>query len=196
MRRMIAVVVGMFAVSFISIASVQAKGPVAAAGKAVTFSGKAEVVALDLASRKVTVKGAGGKEWTFKVSKDVQNLDQVKVGDTIVVRGFAAVAVALKGPKSGPAGGEVDEAVARAAKGQLPAGAEVEQVTLQGKIKAIDHKSPSITFEDPSGKTTTVKVKKAKALSGLKVGDDVTVTFIEGFAIGVEPPGAKKTKKM
>lgn len=195
MRRLTAIASGVFVLSLLTTAAVYARGPVAGVGEGVAFSAKAKIVALDVPNRLVTVKGAGGKQWTFKVSKDVQNLDQVKVGDTILVKGFVAVAVALKGPKSGPAGAEVDEAAVKAAKGQLPAGAEVEQVTLQGKIKAIDHKHPSVTIEDPSGKITTVKAKNAKALAGLKVGDDLSVTFIEGFAVAVEKPAAKKHKK-
>lgn len=194
MRHMTAVAVAVFALSFATTASAQGGAPVAAAGEGVSFSAKAKIVALDVPGRVVTVKGADGKLWTFKVSKQVQNLDQVKVGDRIVVKGFVAVAVALKGPKSGPAGAEVDEAAVKAAKGQLPAGAEVEQVTLQGKVKAIDHKKPSVTFEDPSGKVVTVKARDAKALAGLKVGDDVSVTFIEGLAVAVEKP-AKRSKK-
>jgi len=194
MRHNIAVVAGVLALSFAFMGTVHAKAPIAGAAEGVSFTAKAKIVALDVPGRVVTVKGADGKVRSFKVSKDVQNLDQVQVGDTIVVKGFEAVAVALKGPKSGPAGAEIDDAAVRAAKGQLPAGAEVEQVTLQGKIKSIDKKKPSVTFEDPSGKVVTVKAKDKAALAGLKAGDDVTVTFIEGFAVAVEKP-AKKSKK-
>jgi translation elongation factor P/translation initiation factor 5A len=194
MRHLTAVLFAVFTLSLATSAA-HARAPMAAAAEGVSFTARAKIVALDVPGRVVTVKASDGKQWTFKVSKDVQNLDQVKVGDTIVVKGFAAVAVALKGPKSGPAGAEVDEAAVRAAKGQLPAGAEVEQVTLQAKIKAIDAKKQAVTLEDPSGKMATVKVKDAKALTGLKVGDDVSVTFIEGYAIAVEPPAKKKAKK-
>jgi len=192
MRYMTAVAVTLSALSFALVAAARAEAPpVAAVAEGVTFTAEAKVTALDLKTRAITVQGEDGKTWSFKVDKKVQNLDKVKVGDIIVVKGFTAVAIALKGPKSGPAGAEVDEAFAKSARGQLPAGAVVERVTLQGKIKAIDPKTPSVTFEGPGGQVTTVKAKDAKNLEGLQVGDDVTVTLLEGLAVGVEAPPKK-----
>lgn len=192
MRTIIAVAATVAALSFALVSLARAEAPpLAAVAEGVTFSAEAKITALDLKTRSITVQADDGSSWSFKVDKRVQNLDKVKVGDRIVVKGFTAVAIALKGPKSGPAGAEVDEAFAKAAKGQLPAGAEVERVTLQGKIKALDPKTPSVTFEGPGGKVATVKVKDAKNLEGLQVGDDVTVTLLEGLAIGVEPPAKK-----
>ncbi|MCK6554227.1 hypothetical protein L6Q96_06520 [Candidatus Binatia bacterium] len=189
MRHTIAVAAAACALSFTLAASARAGDPpIAAAAEGVTFTATAKITALDMKTRSITIEAEDGSTWSFKVDDKVQNLDKVKVGDVIVVKGFAAVAVALKGPKSGPAGAEVDEAFVKAAKGQMPAGAVVEQITLQGKIKAIDTKAPSVTFEGPGGKVTTVKAKDAKALQGLQVGDDVTVTLLEGLAIAVEHP--------
>jgi len=183
----VAVALSAFSCAFVSAARAEAP-PMAAVAEGVTFTAQAKITALDLKTRQVTVQADDGSTWSFKADKAVQNLDKVKVGDMIVVKGFAAVAIALKGPKSGPAGAEVDEAFAKAAKGQMPAGAVVERVTLQGKIKAIDPKGPSVTFEAPDGKVTTVKAKDAKALEGLQAGDDVTVTYLEGLAVAVEHP--------
>ena len=189
MRHLIAVAAAVSALSLALVSTARAGDPpIAAAAEGVTFTAKAKITALDMKTRSITVQADDGASWSFKVDKKVENLDKVKVGDIIVVKGFAAVAVALKGPKSGPAGAEVDEAFVKSAKGQLPAGAVVEQVTLQGKIKAIDTKAPSVTFEGPTGKLTTVKAKDAKAVAGLQVGDDVTVTILEGLAVAVEQP--------
>lgn len=189
MRHLITVVTAVSVLSLGFASTVRAGDPpVVAAAEGVTFTAQAKITALDQKTRSITVQADDGSTWSFKVDKKVQNFDKVKVGDVIVVKGFAAVAVALKGPKSGPAGAEVDEAFVKSAKGQLPAGAVVEQVTLQGKIKAIDTKAPSVTFEGPGGKVTTVKAKNAKALEGLQAGDDITVTILEGLAIAVEQP--------
>jgi len=155
----------------------------------VTFTASATIVSLDKAKRAVTVQTDDGSKRTFKVRKSVNGFDQLKVGDIIVVRGFEAVIVGLKGPKSGPAGVQVDEETLRSAKGHLPADAEVEQVRMQSKIVAINQSAPSVSVQDPDGKVVTLKAKP-QDLAGLQVGDDIEVVFVEGFAVAVEVPVA------
>ena len=185
-------VLGVFAASLV-IAGIAQAQPVegAAAGESITASVK--IVGLDTAGRVVTVKDKAGDMWTFKVSKDVQNLDQVKVGDSIVIKAYEAVAVSIKGPTAGPPDADAVTAAVTAAKGQLPAGAEVESVTWQGKIKKIDKKKGTLTVMGPEKNLRTLKVADPKVLTGVKVGDDIDLTFVEGFAISVEKP-AKKGK--
>jgi len=192
MNRIRGVVAVLFAMSTALAASALAQ-PVegAAVGEAMTASVK--IVGMDAAGRVLTVKDKAGDMWTFKVSKDVQNFDQVKVGDSIVVKAYEAVAVSIRGPKAGPPDAEVTAAAVTAAKGQLPAGAEVESVTLQGKIKKVDKKKMTLTVKGPEGKMMNFKVKDAAALANIKAGDDVDLTYVEGFAVSVEKP-AKKGK--
>jgi len=193
MNRMRALVAVLFAVSTAIAASALAQ-PVEGAAMAESDTLTVKIVGLDAAARIVTVKDKAGDMWTFKVSKDVQNLDQVKVGDSIVVKAFEAVAVSIRGPKAGPPDAEVTAAAVTAAKGQLPAGAEVESVTLQGKITKVDMKKSTITVKGPEGKTMNFKVKDPAALKAIKKGDDIDLTYVEGLAISVEKP-AKKGKK-
>jgi len=162
-------------------------GAPAAVGEEVTFTASAPIVAIDKAKRAVTVQTDDGSRRTFKVRKSVNGFDQLKVGDIIVVRGFEAVIVGLKGPKSGPAGVQVDEETLRSAKGHLPADAEVEQVRMQSKIVAINWGAPSVSIQDPEGKVVTLKAKP-QDVQGLQVGDDIEIVFVEGFAVAVEPP--------
>ena len=51
------------------------------------------VEAIDLATRKVTLKDHEGKVQTIEVADDVQNLENVKVGDQVVYQFTEAVAV-------------------------------------------------------------------------------------------------------
>ncbi len=191
MKRVIAVIAVAFGLSFASLAVAQTP-PIEGAAVAESVTASVKIVGLDIPGRVVTVKDKAGDTWTFKVSKDVQNLDQVKVGDSIVVKAYEAVAVSVKGPKSGPPDADVVAAAVTAAKGQLPAGAEVESATVQGKIKKIDKKKSTVTVKGPQGNLTTFKVDP-KNLVGVKVGDDIDLTYVEGFAISVEKP-AKKGK--
>jgi Cu/Ag efflux protein CusF len=49
------------------------------------MKGTATVQKVNLGSRKVTLFLENGKKKTYKVDKSVQNLDQVKVGDTLII---------------------------------------------------------------------------------------------------------------
>ncbi len=58
----------------------------------------ANVEAVDLKKRTVTVKGPKGNVNTVKVGEHVKKLDQVKVGDQVVVRYTEAVAISVEKP--------------------------------------------------------------------------------------------------
>jgi Cu/Ag efflux protein CusF len=191
MRRTMAALGFVFSVVIAWSAAAQ---PIEGAGASESITATVKITALDASARTVTVKDKAGDTWSFKVSKDVQNFDQVKVGDSIVVTAFEAVAVSVRGPNAGPPDAAAVAAAVTAAKGQLPAGAEVESVTWQGKIKKIDKKKSTLTVLGPGGNLRSLKVKDPKNLEGVKVGDDVDLTFVEGFAIAVEKPSKSKKK--
>jgi hypothetical protein len=192
MNRVKAVVAVAFGLSLASPALAQTP-PIEGGAVYQSVTVTVKITALDIPSRVVTVKDKAGDSWTFKVSKDVQNLDQVKVGDSVTVKAFEALVVAVKGPKAGPPDADAVASAVTAAKGQLPAGAEVDSVTWQGKIKKIDKKKNTVTVKGPEGNLRTFQVQDPKNLVGVKVGDDIDVTYVEGFAVSVEKP-AKKGK--
>lgn len=160
-----------------------------AAGAAAVVTAKVTVVGIDTPGRVLTVKAADGAQATYVVSKEVKNFDQIKVGDVIVAKYFEAVAI--KVTKPGAPEAAAGEAVAVATPGELPAGAEVKQVTLKAKITAIAADKKHITVQGVEGNKWTLKVRDPNVLTNVKVGDDISVTYTQGFAIAVEPPAKK-----
>ena len=59
-------------------------------------------------------------------------------------------------------------------------------------ITAIDEKVPTVTFKGPKGNTRTIKVKDPAKLKGVKVGDQVELTYTQAIALSVEKAPAKK----
>lgn len=55
----------------------------------------ATVEAVDLANRKVTLKGPQGNTRTIDVGEDIKNLDRVKPGDQVDIRHTEALAIAI-----------------------------------------------------------------------------------------------------
>jgi Cu/Ag efflux protein CusF len=151
---------------------------------------QATVVGLDLPGRVITLKGPKGNQATFHVGDQVKNLDQVKVGDIVVAKYYESIAVRLAKPGA-PAAESVD-AVGSAKKGDMPAGVAVQQDTLKAKVTAIGKHKDSVTLTGPEGNAVTIKVKDPKKLDGVKVGDDVDVTYTQALAISVEKAPAKK----
>jgi hypothetical protein len=147
----------------------------------------ATVESIDLATRAVTLKGPDGKVMGLKVSEEVKNLPQVRVGDKVTVTYYESIAAQIIKPGTGPASA-AQQAVATAKPGEKPAGAMVQQVTVVATVEAIDKTTQHVTLKGPEGNTVEVKVKNPKNLEGVKVGDEVAITYTEAMAISVEKP--------
>jgi ASC-1-like (ASCH) protein len=65
----------------------------------------------------------------------------------------------------------------------------VQQVTVTATVETIDKNSQYVTLKGQEGKTVEVKVKDPKNLEGVKVGDEVVITYTEALAISVEKAG-------
>lgn len=171
--------------SFTNAASQDLKGQAVVSSVSATVT----VTKINHKTRKVHIKTEDGQKYKFAASTDVQNLDQVKKGDVITVVYTEALAYDIK--NSGTAGVGASSAAALAATGEKPAGAAAQQTTVTFKITAINTKAPSITVMGPEGDEETIKVKDPSKLNGLKVGDTVDVTYVEAFAIKVDPAAKK-----
>jgi len=157
----------------------------AGVGEAVGVTEAAEITAIDPKAHTVTLQGPKSKV-TYKVSPKF-NFKKVKVGDVVVISAVDAVAITLKGPKSGPAGA-TETAVVASDKTDFGV---MDTVRVAAKITKIDTKHPSVTLRGPGGGTIVVKAKSASNLAGLKVGDDLDVTFTQAVVVDLLPPPAK-----
>jgi len=166
-----------------------AKKPAAAEIKAVKIH--ATIAAVDKDAKTITLKGPKGRMLTLDV-QDPQKLEMAKVGDPVVATYYEAVAIEVKKTGAATPGVTVQESRATSKPGENPAGAVAREVTLTGTITAIDRKAPSVTVKGPRGKTETVKVKDAKNLKDVKVGDMVELTYAQALVVALDKPPAKK----
>lgn len=152
----------------------------------------AVVEAINAENRIVTLRSlARDASVTMDVGKDVRNLDQVKVGDRVVVEFLEAVAVDLKkGGGMTPSAGVVG-AAARAQMGERPGGAVGSELEVVATIVAIDADEPSVTLQGPKGGLTDVLVRHPEKLMDVDVGDQVVITYKRAVAISVTPSPIK-----
>jgi hypothetical protein len=164
----------------------------AAAVRAVEIS--AQVVAIDKATRTVTLKGPKGNTMDLAASDDVKNFDQIKVGDFVVARYAEALTLELKKTKVKAGEPTVQEGAAKAKPGERPAVAGARQVTAIATVTAVDPKNSTITLKGPKGKVYELPVQNPDHFKVVKKGDQVEVTYTEALALSVEPapkPAAK-----
>jgi hypothetical protein len=165
----------------------------ATAVRAVEIS--AQVVAIDKATRTVSLKTPKGDVVDIVASAEVKNFDQVKVGDFLFVRYAQALTLELQKVKTSAGQPTVREEAAKAKPGERPAVAGAREVTAIATVTAVDKKNSTITLKGPRGNVVTLDVQNPDQFKVVKKGDQVEVTYTEALALSVEPapkPAAKK----
>jgi len=163
----------------------------AAAVRAVKVT--AQVVAIDKASRTVTLKGPKGNAVEVVAGDEVKNFAQIKIGDFVVVNFVQSLSLELQKAKAGPSGIATQSAAVSAKPGERPAAAAAREITAIAKVTAVDKKAKTITLKGPRGNVVALDVQNPEQFKVVKVGDDVLVTYTEAVAISVEP-APKKAK--
>jgi hypothetical protein len=155
----------------------------------------AQVVALDKATRTVTLKGPQGNVVDIVAGDEVKNFDQIKLGDFVVARYAQALTLELRKTKVKAGEPTVTEAAARAKPGERPAGAVGREVHAIADVIGVDPKKSTITLKGPRGNVVTLNVQNPDQFKVVKKGDQVEVTYTEALALSVEPapkPAAAK----
>ena len=152
----------------------------------------AVVEAINAQTRIVTLRSlTRNASVVMEVGDEVRNLDQVKVGDRVVVEFLEALAVDLK--KGGGMTPSADVAVgaARAKLGEKPAGMLGGELQVVATILAIDADEPSVTLRGPEGKVIEVLVQHPEKLAEVDVGDQVVITYKRAVAVAITPSPIK-----
>ena len=154
---------------------------------------RAKVVELDLAQRILTLRKPNGELVALDVPAEVKNLDQVRVGDDLVLRYAVASLVALEptGGKSGIRERTVSTSSAVAPAGSMPGVAGRRTVQVLAVIDKLDKKTRKATLRGPK-RSITVDVPADVDLSKVKKGDEVRATVVEAAALTVEHAADKK----
>jgi Cu/Ag efflux protein CusF len=142
------------------------------------------IEAIDYSSRLVTLKGTGGETETIFCGPEVKRFDALKVGDTVTFRYYESIVYAIRKPGSAPAPGG---ASVTPTPGDRPGGTVSQQQVAVVTVNAIDMKVPSVTITTKDGRKASFKVQDVKNLQGVKVGDQVEVTYTQALAISVAP---------
>lgn len=148
---------------------------------------RAKVVEIDAAARTATLRGPSGQVVTVGVPAEVKNFDQVRVGDTLVIRYLSAVAARLEPASASGIRERVESgATASAPAGAAPGAAGVRTVEVLATIQAIDRKARTVLLRGVH-RTVRVSVPEGIDMTKVKTGDEVRAVFTEAVVVAVEP---------
>ena len=153
--------------------------------KGKTVSSTATIQAIDTTARTITLRDQKGQEETYSVGSSVQRFDELKVGDAVKTTYIESTVLQIR--KAGEAPGPTATSGAvTPGTGSLPGGTMAVQEKMTVAVKSIDPDSPSITVTTPDGRTVTRRVEDKKNLEGVKVGDQIDITYTRAVLMSVE----------
>jgi hypothetical protein len=163
-------------------------------GKAQLVSVTAKVEAINQTTREVTLKGPLGNVVTFTVDKRVTRLNEVKVGDEVIADYYVSWAAEFRAPtaeeKAKPV--SVQAEMAKAPAGTEPAAGALRIIKSVVTVEGLDRPTKSLTVSGQAG-LATVQVEDVAALSKLRLGDTIVVTYTEALAVSLQKrPAAAK----
>ena len=120
-------------------------------GESQTITARAQVKAIDLGARMVTLVGPEGNVFDVHVSDAVRNLDKVKVGDSVVAKYYASIVLYLSSPGTKIPEDQATAAAARAPKGHVPAAVLNTRTVVTGTVVGVDLAAHTISLVAPSG---------------------------------------------
>jgi len=149
----------------------------------------ATVAAIEPSLRLVSLQGPDG-EVTIEVPPDVRNLEQVEVGDRVVVSYYKGFAAQIR--KHGKTNTGFQSAIkeATAPEGARPARAIGHTMASTVTIESVDTSFNTVTFRRPDGFVRVLAVESPDArafIRRLSRGDEVDVLYTEAVAVEVVP---------
>jgi Cu/Ag efflux protein CusF len=151
-----------------------------------TVTVTATVESIDAPNRKVTLKGPRGNVFPLTVDPEVRNLEQVKVGDLVVVRYLEALSLTLKKNGKELRSRTDSSDAARTPAGDRPGGAAARQVEVTADVIAVNAKKQTVTLKGPQ-QTVDLRIPDKGQFKLVKVGDQIQAVYTEALAVGVEP---------
>jgi hypothetical protein len=141
------------------------------------------VEAIEKSTREITIKRDDGTYDVFYASPEVKRFDSLKVGDKITARYYENIVLTMH--RAGEPARDTDKSDVTRAQATTGATAS-HQRTITATITAIDQNAPSITFTGPRNWTYSTRVEDKKALSQVKVGDKVDLTWTEAMIVSLD----------
>ncbi|ELO1555585.1 hypothetical protein [Aeromonas hydrophila] len=149
-------------------------------------SAQATVTAIDMASRKVSLKNAAGEAFDIVAGEQVTNLANLKVGDVVALRYLQMLDLELLKGTAGVRKRIVEVAAGKAEAGEKPGAGIGKKVTLYGDVIAVDKGQQTITVKGVDH-TLVLKVHNPAQFALIAKGDQIKAMQTQAVGIGILP---------
>jgi hypothetical protein len=144
-----------------------------------------EVIYVDHEKRWVRLKDKNGFARKVDVGDDVQNFDQVELGDIVTLTYSESINIRAYAPGVVDDESMVEAVFGRAEKGEKPGKFIANKIVLVSTIEAIDLVNNTVTLKGAAGNTAVFPARNPDNLTKVKVGDKVVITHTEAVSIEV-----------
>ena len=174
---------------FLAIPSLQAEtAPVDKPAISTTQAVKltAEVIAVDMENRTVTLQGPEGNQRTIMAGEDAQRLDEVEVGDTVMVEYLQHLSIEVVAAEGAQPGHGTMVAVARAPETEQPGMIATETDIAMAKVHEINIEQNTFKLDWGENGIMEYVARDPENLKRAAVGDMVVVTYTEALALQLQ----------
>jgi len=160
----------------------------ASGGRAVVAEVEGEVIAVDMGTREVVVRGSAGNFVTLTAREDGVDLSNIAPGDTIVADYVASIEAEVRAPTDEEAAnpwvilGEVGNTGADA---DMTAAGAARLVRAVCTIEAMD-RNGNVVIKDARGRMHTVGGVETSKLDDVRLGDTVVIVFTEALLLSLK----------
>ena len=160
----------------------------ASGGRALVAEVEGEVIAVDLETREVVVRGPAGNFVTLSAREDGVDLSKVAPGDTIIADYVASIEAEVRAPTA------EEEANPWVVLGEMGRTADDDSMTAAGAarliravctIEAMD-RNGNVMIQDARGRMHTVGGVETEKLDNVRLGDTVVVVFTEALVLSLK----------
>jgi hypothetical protein len=160
--------------------------------KSVVLSGTvvmtATIQALNVKERIVVLADAEGNVRIVEVIPEVNNFDQLAIGDVVTSEFYESVALQIAEPDAKPMETE-GITVMSASKGDKPGVVKIEIISEIVEVVGVNRKYNILRYRAPGKQVAILKVDpKVSTMTNLKPGKKILVTRTEAVAISVDKP--------
>lgn len=162
--------------------------PKAEGTRAVVAAIEAEIVAIDLETKEVTLVGPQGQHVTIVAQEKVVKISDLLVGDRVAAEYLASLHGEVREPTADELAnpwvvledGVIDQNPAH------PAVGAARQVRAVCSIEAFDAEAGFVMIKDSRGKMHTIGGIPAAKFEGVSLGEDMVVVYTEALAIAMQ----------
>lgn len=150
---------------------------------------EAKILAVDKGTRELTLERADGTTVVVVAGPEVRNFDQIEAGQKVVARYVVSLTARRLAADEADTEAAVEVGAARAAPGELPAGAIGADVRMTVVVQSVDKQRHIVTYTDPSGVLQAVEAERDEGrrfIAGLEPGDRVELVYTEALVLAVE----------